>query len=196
MASHAQFSSFPRRPFPLPLLCSRACRVRFQKTPDGKKKLRVSLRSGQVVPWPSLEETYKAPLRPAEPGLKDTPAALASQQTYVPPPHLRGYLSPASSAAATDPALVSQSRPKAGSISIFRNRKAEHGDRVPFALGELKLRRKDRLKMERKEAKKVDERLTRQINRATGQGAGAADVAAAAAAAAGSSSSANAAELR
>lgn len=170
------------------MFCRRACRVKFQKAPDGKK-IRLSARSGQVVPWPALDEVYKAPLRPAEPGAKDTPAALVSQQTYIPPPHLRAYLSPAASKAATDPALVSATRPKAGSASIFRPRNGSHGDRVPTVLN-LKLRRKDRLKLERKEAQQVEARLERQIR------AAAATANAAAAAGASGSQQQQAAELR
>lgn len=101
--------------------CSKATKVEFRWTRSGRK-VRVSKRTGNLVKYPKRAEAYTAPLRPAEPGPRDTPARLALSQTYKPPAHLIPYLSPATSRAATRPEAVA-ARPKAGSVSIFRDRK-------------------------------------------------------------------------
>lgn len=117
-----------RDPFSLPCsssrpspCCSIATKVEFRWTRSGQK-VRVSKRTGNVVRYPKIADRYTQPLRPAEPGPRDTPAKLALSQTYKPPAHLIPYLSPAASRAATRPQVVA-ARPMAGSASIFRERR-------------------------------------------------------------------------
>jgi len=59
--------SLPLRPPPSPCECSKPCKVAYRWTEKGSK-VRVSKRSGNVIPYPKLEERYTPPLRPTEPG--------------------------------------------------------------------------------------------------------------------------------
>jgi hypothetical protein len=83
------------------------------------------------------------PARPSA-GVRDTAAKLVAQQTYVPPPHLRAYLSPARSTAAAAPeALAAAGRPagSAASVSIFTPRtRGECTARVARLAGGLSCR--------------------------------------------------------
>jgi hypothetical protein len=57
--------SSPSRPHPP--ACSKPCKVAYRWTEKGSK-VRVSKRSGNVIPYPKLEERYTPPVRPTEPG--------------------------------------------------------------------------------------------------------------------------------
>ena len=58
---------------------------------DGKR-VRVSKRSGVAIPTPESLLKARVANRPAEPGVKDTPAAAAARVTYAPAPELVPYL--------------------------------------------------------------------------------------------------------
>lgn len=135
-------------------------KVEYRWTRSGQK-VRVSKRTGNIVPYPKIADRYVHPLRPAEPGPRDTPAKLALAQTYKPPQHLIPYLSPAASRAATRPQVVA-ARPMAGTASIFRERRKAHGDKVSVVM-KLKLRRKNRVRIAAKEAKAAEDVYAQQI---------------------------------
>ena len=98
--------------------------IRFTEAGD---KVRVSKKSGAVIPWPSAGLKFDRPLRPAEPGAKDTPAEVAQLVTFEPPPELRAYLTAASAPASSVFAPVTDA-----------------ARRVPKVLREVRLRRKNR----------------------------------------------------
>ncbi len=65
--------------------------IRFDATTG--EKLRISKKSGAVIPLPELSVRYDRPPRQPTPGPKDTPAAAVAAVTYTPPPELVPYLS-------------------------------------------------------------------------------------------------------
>ncbi len=62
-------------------------------TPEGDR-VRVSKRSGAVVPRPEALAAARRAKRPVEPGPRDTPAAEVARITYHPPAALLPYLAP------------------------------------------------------------------------------------------------------
>jgi len=99
--------------------------IRFDATTG--EKVRLSKRSGAVIPYPEQKLKYRKPIRPAQPGLKDTTAEAVAAVTYTPPPELLPYLSP--------------------SQGIFAKpiKKSKYDiSKVPSILQDQKLRKKDR----------------------------------------------------
>lgn len=112
-------------------------RIAIKYTAEGEK-VRLAKRSGTLIPKPEDMKKRRAP-RPPQPGPSDTPATVASAQTFFPTPELAPYLSKGS--------------------SLFAVRKTAE-EKVPDAIRDANLRRKDRNRLRRRwadalEAKRI-----------------------------------------
>lgn len=124
-------------------------RVAIKFTEAGGK-VRVSKRSGAIIPWPELLKSRRA-VRPAEPGVKDTDRAAVQRVSYTPPAELLPYLRRGGA--------LFKPRRAAGSAA------AAVDDRVPQLFRDVRLRRKDRNKLKRKWAQRLERsRLSRDID--------------------------------
>ena len=159
------------------------------KYSESGEKVRVSKRSGAVIPWPAVLKTRRAARAP-EPGPKDTPLAAVRAATYVPPPGLAAFLGPASGLYAP------RSRARTDAA------RAAHPEREPLPrhLRTATLRRGVRLDERRKWGAKVQraclERDVQALLLAHGGGGGGAGGGAAAAAAAAAGAVAQQPQLR
>jgi large subunit ribosomal protein L24 len=140
-------------------------RVAIRFTAAGEK-VRVSKRSGAVIPWPAPALKYDRPLRPAEPGPQDTPAAAAALVTYEPPAALRPYLA---GVAGLGRAARAATRSVFGEPSAGTGAAAEER-RVPELLQTVRLRRGNRNEMRARWAARAERgRLAREVNEAVGK---------------------------
>ena len=141
---------------------NRPARVAIRYTEAGEK-VRVSKRSGAVIPWPAPALKFDRPLRPAEPGPKDTPAAAAALVTYAPPDALRPYLAGVAGLGRAA---------RAAARSVFGEPSAAGAEerRVPELLRRVRLRRANRNELRSRWAARVERgRLARAVNDAVGK---------------------------
>jgi len=124
--------------------------IRFTQ---GGEKTRVSKKSGAVIPWPEPANKYERPLRAAEPGPRDTPAAIVAVTSYVPSEGLKPYL--------TRSLNVDGG---AAGVSVFEKVNGS-SFRVPKLLRRVSLRRKNRNEMRRRfEILTEKAKLSRDVN--------------------------------
>jgi large subunit ribosomal protein L24 len=130
----------------------RPTKVAIRFTPAGEKT-RVSKKSGAVIPWPEPANKYERPLRAAEPGPRDTPAAIVAVTSYVPSEGLKPYLTRSLNVDG-----------EAAGVSVFKN-VHDSSFRVPKLLRRVSLRRKNRNDMRRRfEILTEKAKLSRDVN--------------------------------
>jgi len=109
--------------------------IRFTQ---GGEKTRVSKKSGAVIPWPEPANKYERPLRSAESGPSDTPAAVVAVTSYLPSESLKPYLT-----------RYLNVDGKAAGVSVFEN-VYDSSLRVPKLLRRVPLRKKNLNDMRRR----------------------------------------------
>lgn len=120
-------------------MCRKHTRVAIKWTETGDK-VRVSKRSGSIIPWPDAIK-QRVSVRPVQPGPRDTDAAAVQRVTYNPPSELLPYLS------------------RVGEANIYRVKKANKGDDiVPSVIRDVKLRRVNRNRIRRAWEKQVEKK--------------------------------------
>jgi large subunit ribosomal protein L24 len=130
----------------------RPTKVAIRFTQAGEKT-RVSKKSGAVIPWPEPANKYERPLRAAEPGPRDTPAAIVAVTSYVPSEGLKPYL--------TRSLNVDGG---AAGVSVFEKVNSS-SFRVPKLLRRVSLRKKNRNEMRRRfEILTEKAKLSRDVN--------------------------------
>jgi hypothetical protein len=124
--------------------------IRFTQS---REKARVSKKSGAVIPWPEPASKYERPLRAAEPGPRDTPAAVAAITSYLPSDALKPYLTRS----------VSEEGETVG-VSVFDNI-TDSSFRVPKLLRRVSLRKKNRNEMKRRFDTSIEKaKLAKDVN--------------------------------
>ena len=130
----------------------RPTKVAIRFTQSGEKA-RVSKKSGAVIPWPEPANKYERPLRAAEPGPRDTPAAVASITSYLPSDALKPYLTRS----------VSGEGEIVG-VSVFDN-VIKTSIRVPKLLRRVSLRKNNRNEMRRRFGNSIEKaKLAKDVN--------------------------------
>lgn len=131
----------------------RPTKVAIRFTQSGEKA-RVSKKSGAVIPWPEPVNKYERPLRAAEPGPRDTPAAVAAITSYLPSDALKPYLTRS----------VSVEGETVG-MSVFDNI-TDSPFCVPKLLRRVSLRKKNRNEMRRRFDTSIEKaKLAKDVNK-------------------------------
>jgi len=130
----------------------RPTKVAIRFTQSGEKA-RVSKKSGAVIPWPEPASKYERPLRAAEPGPRDTPAAVAAITSYLPNDALKPYLTRS----------VNEEGNTVG-MSVFDN-VTDSSFHVPKLLRRVSLRKKNRNEMKRRFDTSIEKaKLAKDVN--------------------------------